>query len=254
MPTIANSLIPAPNDWNEFEEIVASCLRIRWMNKNISRIGRKGQTQHGVDIYGEDDAGRRAGVQCKLSKVKLNYNDINNEVLKAEEFLPKLDIYYIATTAQRDATLQEKINKLTEERKTNSKFPIQLLFWEDLVQDLVTDHAELIKHYPEINLNKSMEKEENKKHFSKKGIILSSIFLFIILLYLLEPAGIKSAMSSSSLILFENKWGITIFLILLGFTLTVLRISDKKFKKEMEDYYQPKRFESTEKNLSLLQC
>ncbi|OAS23684.1 hypothetical protein [Paenibacillus oryzisoli] len=247
MPTMANSLIPAPKDWNEFEEIVASCLRIRWKNKNISRIGRSGQAQHGVDIYGNDDSGRRAGVQCKLTEGNLNLNIIVDEVLKSEEFLPNLDIYYIATTARRDAKLQEKIHLLSEERKTMHKFTIQLLFWEDLIQDLTTDLPELNKHYPEISF-KNRNNEDNKKaHISKKSFILFLVVLLIVLVYLIAPADITSALSSSSFILFEHKWGLILFFIFLAFVVTVLRISDSKFTEEREEHYRPKQIVSREK-------
>ncbi|MFD1903047.1 hypothetical protein ACFSQ7_01215 [Paenibacillus rhizoplanae] len=48
---------------------------------------------------------------------------------------------------------------LSEQRKKiEHKFPIQMLFWEDLIQDLATDSMELNKHYPELNLRTSNEK------------------------------------------------------------------------------------------------
>ncbi|WP_179136088.1 hypothetical protein [Paenibacillus sp. 32352] len=247
MPTMANSLIPAPKDWSEFEEIVASCLRIRWSNKNISRIGRSGQAQHGVDIYGNDDLGRRAGVQCKLTEGNLMPNVVVEEVLKAERFLPHLDIYYIATTAPRDAKLQQKINELSEERKTNHKFSIQLLFWEDLVQDLATDLSELNKHYPEINLKKRENENSKKARISKKTLISILLVLLLTLLFFMEPVTFTSALKTSGEILLENKWGLILFFILFSFAIIVLRISESKFKEEREEYYQPKRYESKEK-------
>lgn len=247
MPTVANSLIPAPKDWNEFEEIVASCLRIRWSNKNISRIGRSGQAQHGVDIYGNDDLGRRAGVQCKLTEGNLNPNVVVEEVLKAEKFSPHLDIYYIATTASRDAKLQQKINELSEERKTDHKFSIQLLFWEDLVQDLATDLSELNKHYPEINLKKSESEDSKKTHISRKTLVSILLVFLLALLYLMEPITFKSALKSSGQIFLENKWGLILFFIFSSFAIIVLRISESKFKEEIEEYYRPKRYESREK-------
>ncbi|WPS87818.1 hypothetical protein SMD22_25795 [Brevibacillus halotolerans] len=248
MPTMANSLIPAPKDWGEFEEIVASCLRIRWGNKNITRIGRKGQRQQGVDIYGDDDVGRRAGVQCKLTEGKINLNIVDSEVLKAEKFVPYLDIYYIATTAPRDAKLQEEIRVLSEQRKKQRKFPIQLLFWEDLIQDLTSDLLELNKHYPELNLRIS-NKEDKKTdiRISKKYFMSIIIVILLILLYFQEPSHIKSALKTSNLILVDNKWGLFFLFILLGSLVAILKISDIKFNKEREEYYRAKPFESKEK-------
>lgn len=245
---MANSLIPAPRGWSEFEEIVASCLRIRWSNKNISRIGRSGQSQHGVDIYGNDDLGRRAGVQCKLFEGNLNPNVVIKEVQKAERFLPYLDIYYIATTAPRDTKLQQKINELSEERKMNHKFSIQLLFWEDLVQDLATDLSELNKHYPEINLKQKDDENSKKAHISKKTVISILLVLLLALLFFMEPVTFTSALKTSCEVLIDNKWGLILFFIFFSFLIIVLRISESKFKKEIEEYYQPKRYESEDKN------
>lgn len=247
MPTLANSLLPAPKDWGEFEDIVASCLRIRWGNKNISRIGRKGQTQHGVDIYGEDDVGRRAGVQCKLTEGKLNLNIVNTEVLKAEKFAPYLDIYYIATTASRDAKLQEEIRLLSEQRKKQYKFTIQLLFWDDLIQDLASDLLELNKHYPELNLKINNKEDKKTDIRSKKYFISIIVVILLILFYFDEPAHIKSALKTSTLILKENKWGLILLFFLLGSLVALLKISDFKFNKEREEYYRSKPFESKEK-------
>jgi len=247
MPTMANSLIPAPKDWNEFEEIVVSCLRIRWSNKNISRIGRRGQAQHGVDIYGNDNLGRRAGIQCKLTEGSLKPDVIVNEARKAEEFIPNLDIYYIATTASRDAKLQQIINELSEERKKDHKFSIQILFWEDLVQDLATDLSELNKHYPEINLKRRGDEDSKRTRISKKTLVSMFLVLLLVSLYFTNPVIFISALNSSVLIFLENKWGLILFFILSSFAIILLKISESKFKEESEAYYQPKRYESVVK-------
>ncbi|VUG04996.1 hypothetical protein PPOLYM_01373 [Paenibacillus polymyxa] len=248
MPTMANSSIPAPREWNEFEDIVASCLRIRWENKNLSRIGRKGQVQHGVDIYGNDDLGRKAGVQCKLIEGELNLKVVVSEVLKAENFVPYLDIYYIATTASRDAKLQRDIRMLSEHRKEEHKFPIQMLFWEDLIQDLATDLMELNKHYPELNLRTDIEKNKRRSiQINNKIIKLFLISVLLILLYIWQPVFIRDVLNYSSIILFENLVGLILYSILIGFIVIVLRISDSKFNKEIKESYQPKIYESKEK-------
>lgn len=248
MPTMANSSIPAPREWNEFEDIVASCLRIRWGNKNLSRIGRKGQVQHGVDIYGNDDLGRKAGVQCKLIEGKLNSKVVVSEVLKAENFVPYLDIYYIATTASRDAKFQRDIRMLSEQRKMEHKFPIQILFWEDLIQDLATDSMELNKHYPELNLRTSNEKNKRRAiQINNKVFKLFLISILLILLYIWQPVLIRDVLNSSSIILFENLVGLILYSILIGFIVIVLRISDSKFNEEIKESYRPKIYESKEK-------
>ena len=67
MPTLSNMQDPPPKDWSEFESITLSSLKIKWKSPNLTKHGRQGQAQAGVDIYGEDDLGRFVGVQCKLT-------------------------------------------------------------------------------------------------------------------------------------------------------------------------------------------
>src|SRR2546426_4522656 len=100
VPTLARMRIPPPRDWGEFENIALSALRIRWDSPNLQKHGRSGQPQNGVDLYGDDDLGRHAGVQCKLGPVAVN--EIEAEIAKAETFAPPLDAFFIATTAAID--------------------------------------------------------------------------------------------------------------------------------------------------------
>lgn len=58
MPTIANSRLPKPSGWDEFEDICLSSFKLRWGSPNLARHGRQGQEQNGVDIYGQDNLQR----------------------------------------------------------------------------------------------------------------------------------------------------------------------------------------------------
>jgi|GEM_PF-2206418 hypothetical protein len=152
MPTLSSSVIPIPASWDEFEEICLTSLKIRWTSPNLSRNGRQGQTQAGVDIYGEDDLGRFVGVQCKLTTGELKIGTIKDEISKAETFVPMLNCYYVATTSLPDATLQKGVRILSQERVNSGKFPVGILFWSDLIRDLTTNEAEFKKHFPQFNL------------------------------------------------------------------------------------------------------
>ena len=152
MPTLSSSVIPIPTSWDEFEEICLSSLKIRWTSPNLSRNGRQGQPQAGVDIYGEDDLGRHVGVQCKLTTGDLKIGTIEDEIRRAETFLPLLNCYFVTTTSSPDATLQKRVRILSQERVNLGKFPVGILFWPDLIRDLTTNKAEFKKHFPQFNL------------------------------------------------------------------------------------------------------
>ncbi len=47
--------LPQPKNWQEFECLVLDALTQKWKSPNLQKIGRLGQKQHGIDIYGPDD-------------------------------------------------------------------------------------------------------------------------------------------------------------------------------------------------------
>lgn len=151
MPTMADSMIPLPTAWDSFEEISRDALAIKWQSSNLTRNGRQGQRQHGVDFYGENDLGQLVGVQCKLVSA-LSMAEIEEEIAKAESFTPSLHVYYIATTVPPDAPLQEQVRLLSQSRVQHNKFAVGIFFWRDLIQELLKDKPTFQKHYPEFRL------------------------------------------------------------------------------------------------------
>ncbi|VVS92218.1 hypothetical protein [Desulfoluna spongiiphila] len=155
MPTLSSMHIPTPKSWDEFEEITTSSLKIKWNSPNLTRNGRQGQSQDGVDIFGEDECGRPVGVQCKLTTKSISIGIIDREIKNAEGFKPELSSLYIATTAPRDAKIQREVRLISLERVDNGRFPVGILFWDDLTQELIKDESEFSKHYPQFSLKRS---------------------------------------------------------------------------------------------------
>lgn len=158
MPTLPMMMIPPPKGWDEFEEITLSALKIRWSSPNLVRHGRQGQSQAGVDIYGSDELGRFAGVQCKqTAEEELPLATVEEEVAKAETFEPPLASFHVATTVRRDAKLQREVRLLSERRLRDGKFPVGILFWEDIAQDLLRNETEFAAHYPQIKVPETIQ-------------------------------------------------------------------------------------------------
>jgi len=152
MPTLSSIKLPPPKSWDEFEEITLTCLKIKWDSPNLTRHGRQGQSQAGVDIYGEDNLGRFVGVQCKKTDLELNTRIVKCEVAKAEQFVPPITTYYLATSLQSDVNLQKEIRLLSDEHIKQGKLPIGIFFWDDLIRELVKNKAEFSRHYPDFKL------------------------------------------------------------------------------------------------------
>lgn len=149
MPTIASSNIPPPKSWEEFEDITLAAAKLRWRSDNFFRHGRQGQKQDGVDIWGHDDDDRHIGVQCKNSIGGITPAVVDAEIKNAEGFKPTLNRLCIATTAQRDAPLQKSVREISQKRGTAGKFKVDILFWDDICQDLAKDEDVFFAHYPQ---------------------------------------------------------------------------------------------------------
>jgi hypothetical protein len=95
MPTYASSRMPPPKSWDEFETIVCSAAKNRWGSADFTQHGRQGQRQDGVDVYGKDDQGHLVGLQCKNTCAGVATKTVQDEIKKAESFVPQLHHLYI---------------------------------------------------------------------------------------------------------------------------------------------------------------
>jgi hypothetical protein len=150
MPTASTSKLPTPKSWDDFEDITWEIYKRKWHDNHAQRYGRSGQAQNGIDIYGRpNSSGKYIGVQCKrYEDNKLNKKIIKAEIVKAEGFSSPLSEYIIATTASRDTKLQDLVRSLNEERESENKFPVYIVFWEDICNDLAApNNRDLLKKY-----------------------------------------------------------------------------------------------------------
>jgi tetratricopeptide (TPR) repeat protein len=153
MPIPATSELPKPLSWDEFEDIVWNIYKRKWNDPDAEKYGRTGQAQQGVDVYGRpsDLGGAYVGIQCKRYD-NLEINTVREEIDKAEKFEPPLASLIIATTDKRDAKLQKEVRLINEKRdkaeKPEEKFPVYLVFWDDLSNDLSDlNNADLLAKY-----------------------------------------------------------------------------------------------------------
>lgn len=160
MPTIASGRYPKPNSWDEFEDICKDSFELKWGVNNLNRHGRQGQSQHGVDIYGYVFNSGYYGIQCKNTTNEITKKLIEDECLKAEGFKPELVKYFIATTADRDIKSQKIVRDINEERRLINKFPVEILFWDDIIQDLSKSEIVFQKHYPQFKLSSGDSRDD----------------------------------------------------------------------------------------------
>lgn len=152
MSTFAGSYIPAPKGAPEFEEIVADVARILWAPYNFFPYGRSGQAQDGVDVFGTIPNFGVVAYQCKNTIAGVSNDVLLEEALKAEKNPVGVNFLYIATTAPRDTHLKIYANSLHSITNPIVKFPVDIIFWDDIVSILTQDLNKFGKHYPQISL------------------------------------------------------------------------------------------------------
>ncbi len=135
----APTQILPPTNWQDFEEL---CKRI-WENKwgypdDIKRNGRAGQSQNGVDIYAYVESKKGyCGIQCKgkdnFTNKQMTTAEIDKEINNAKNFTPALKSLTFATTAPKDAKIEEHVRIRNIENIEKGLFSISVFSWEDIV-------------------------------------------------------------------------------------------------------------------------
>lgn len=140
---------PPPRSWEQFEELCADVFQSSWQDPAMVRHGRAGQRQDGVDIVGRNGTVYPIGLQCKRRSSwpvsKLTTKQIDDEVLAAEKFQPKLEAFYILTTAPDDKVLQSHVRNINE--KQNKSFVVILLGWGEILRRALKDPQVADKHF-----------------------------------------------------------------------------------------------------------
>jgi hypothetical protein len=152
MPVFTSMDIPKPSNWQDFEDISCAAFAQTWASPMLQKNGRSGQKQKGVDIWGPDHLGRPVAIQCKNTSQGLTYKTVLDEIEKANDFSGQISTLYLATSAEHDAVLQERLRVLTEERVGKNLFPVAALFWDDVVRALSLNPSVLKSFYPQITL------------------------------------------------------------------------------------------------------
>jgi hypothetical protein len=128
-----------PNDPTAFESLCLDLWREIWNDSNAQKNGRSGQPQAGVDVFGQHQ-GKRVGVQCKqkdgLLRSKVTVTELEGAVEDAKRFKPPLATFILATTGPRDAKVQERARKFTEEHQRQGLFSVAVWSWDEIWPEL----------------------------------------------------------------------------------------------------------------------
>jgi len=138
--------ISKPTNEDQFEDMCAIVYGELFGDPTPQKNGRRGQGQFGVDIFVRSSTGTRIGVQSKrYADGRLNIKHVVEEVDKADKGIA-ISRLIVATTAANDAALIQAVQKLSDEREAQGKFPVQLDGWDDICRHIRT-FPRLQNHY-----------------------------------------------------------------------------------------------------------
>jgi cellulose synthase operon protein C len=147
--------LPAPKNWQEFENLAFDVYRRMWKTNDAEMHGRQGQPQAGVDVYGTDRVEQRfTGVQCKGKDGDLNSAvteaELRGEVAKARTFQPPLEVFVLVTTAPNDHAIQSVARQITGEHAQSGLFEVRVTGWTTF-RSYVADYSDvLLKYYQDL--------------------------------------------------------------------------------------------------------
>ena len=138
-----------PANWQDFETLCLMLWCEEWNSDDLKKNGRVGQGQNGVDISGhKDEEDEYSAIQCKCKSDGefLKKEEIAEEIEKAKSFRPALKRYVIATTAKKDAEIEEFVRVKDSENRKAGLFSVDLKSWEDIV-DMLERHKRVLNTY-----------------------------------------------------------------------------------------------------------
>lgn len=131
--------LPCLTDEDRFEDLCLALWKKHLADPSMLKNGRRGQRQAGVDFFGRrDGTANWVGVQCKVKApgTKLTKAEIDREVAQALSFNPKLNEFVLATTAPRDAKVQEYARVLTATHQRKGLFSVTVESWHEIAAHL----------------------------------------------------------------------------------------------------------------------
>ncbi len=141
-----------PANWQDFESLCLLLWREEWKSDDIKKIGRNGQAQKGVDICGHRDSeDEYSGIQCKCKpgNKALTTDEIDEEINNAKAFIPTLRRLIFATTADKDASIEEYVRVKDSENRKNGFFSVDIKSWQDIV-DMLERNKSVLNTYLDI--------------------------------------------------------------------------------------------------------
>lgn len=141
-----------PANWQDFESLCLLLWREEWKSDDLKKNGRNGQAQNGVDISGHREGENEySGIQCKCKpgNSPLTQDEIDEEIENAKAFKPALRRLVFATSADKDAVIEEYVRVKDDENRRQGLFSVDIKSWQDII-DLLERNKSVLNVYLDI--------------------------------------------------------------------------------------------------------
>lgn len=148
-----NVSFPPPTYWQQFEDLTLGLFTAVYGDKGAQKVGRPGQAQDGVDVFGYDLDRKLIAIQCKRLEdgspddQKKAGGPVSEEFFEAalqdaNSFTPTPEVWILATTAKAD----KKIQAYARKRSAELGRLVQVWDW-DHITILLNKHIDLQRWY-----------------------------------------------------------------------------------------------------------
>lgn len=133
-----------PKSDDAFELLCLKILRRKWNCPGLVQYGKRGERQHGIDLFDPTAQSPIRAAQCKLHEPHktLPPAEIEAEVEKAKSAPYKLELYVIATSAKPSGEAQRKVFEINQKHREQGLFRVEVLHWREL-EDLLDEYADV---------------------------------------------------------------------------------------------------------------
>ncbi|MEH0291757.1 hypothetical protein V6R98_02460 [Agrobacterium sp. CCNWLW71] len=171
MAATTGTQISKPAKEQDFEDNCVVLWKCILNDPSVQKVGRRGQKQKGVDLYGYRDRKRDqlVGLQCKLKtgNRKLTEKEVRDEFNQALTFEPTPTEYYILTTADDDQKLQALARKLAAEQAKKGLHIAFYIWGWGTISDEVAKHPQALDAFdPTFGTHSKMLLEGQEKNTS----------------------------------------------------------------------------------------
>jgi tetratricopeptide (TPR) repeat protein len=134
----------APKTDDEFEEFCLALYQLHLARPGLTRYGRRGQRQHGIDLIDLESTPPLVAVQCKAEGIEAVYPEkrLRAEVDKALTAPFKLKRFIILSTSKTSTELQIATSQINAAHIDIGQFIVEFKGWDE-IERILDDYPEI---------------------------------------------------------------------------------------------------------------